>query len=103
MSVVAVYLIACLCRATLPQLGWKLTTTLFAIRFAVSLAGLGLAEAFVWFFCAHGPHLIKNPNTAEDLLFFAFGLSVVAGELIARRQLRASNLFPKGKWLPLIY
>jgi len=101
-ALVAVYLIACVCRTILPELGWRITTSLFVIR--VACVGLGLVGAygFMWF-CMHEPHIVRNPDVARIYMFSMVGVSVAVGEFLARRYLRTKGIFDKKKHIPWVY
>jgi hypothetical protein len=102
MAIVAVYLIACACRATLPDLGWRLTSILFAIRALFVGLGFGASQLFVYF-CINPPHFVRNPDTARIYMFAMVAVCVAVGEFLARKYLRSQKIFEKRKHIPWVF
>jgi hypothetical protein len=101
MSVIALYLLICAVRMTMPGLEPRDRNRIFLMRLGFAVLGGAVTYGFLAL-CMHG-YLDRDPFSAMRIGLIIFGLFAATGEYVTRRKLRRLNIFPAHKHIPWTY
>jgi hypothetical protein len=101
MAVIALYLLICAVRMTMPGLAPRDRNRIFLMRLGFAALGALVAYGFLYL-CWRG-WLIRDPYRAMNIGLILFGIVIAAGEYLTRKKLRSLNLFPAHKSIPWTY